>query len=130
MPAPICWTLLSIVEFAVAFWTRRFKDTRSPDLRDDFGRALDVLRLLLMTLSRLTVRMTPDQAADALRRAIEMAKDAQLAHFWLIEALGELAKYAAKAVPPARQDALALSVLEFPLPSEKGGKLPFLATDR
>ena len=125
MPAPVTWTLLSIVESAVAFWTRRFKDTRSPDLRDDSGRALDVLRLLLTTLSRLTVRMTPDQAADALRRAAEMAKDPQLAHFWLIEALGELAKYAAKAVPTAQQGALALTILEFPLPSEKGGRLPF-----
>ena len=77
-------------------------------LRDDFSRAVDALRLSLMTLSRLTVRMTPDQAADALRRATEMAKDPQLADFRLIEALGELAKYAANAVPTTQQGALAL----------------------
>ena len=54
-----------------------------------------------------------------------MAKDPQLADFRLIEALGELAKYAANAVPTTQQGALALSVLEFPLPSEKGGRPPF-----
>ena len=124
MPTAVSSAVLSIVEFAVAFWTRRFKDARSPEHREDLGRAIDVLRLLLMTLSRLTVRMSPDQAADAVRRAAEMAKDPQVTHFWLIEALGELAKYAAKAVPPAQRGALALSALEFPLPLEKGGKLP------
>jgi hypothetical protein len=54
-----------------------------------------------------------------------MANDPELAHFWLVEALGELAKYAADAVPRTQQGALALSVLEFPLPSEKGGRVPF-----
>ena len=124
IPAATSAALISIVEFAVAFWTRRFKDTRSPDFRDDFNCAVDALRLSLVTLSRLTVWMSPDQAAATLRRATEMANDPQFSHFWLIEALGEVAKYAAKAVPPAQEGSLALSILEFPLPSEKGAKLP------
>lgn len=124
MPSAASSALISIVEFAVTSWTRRFKDTRSPDLQNDFSRAVDALRLSLVTLSRLTVWMSPDQAASTLRRATEMANDPLFSHFWLIEALGELAKYAAKAVPTAQQGSLALSVLEFPLPSEKGAKLP------
>jgi len=124
MPAAVSSAILSIVESAIAFWTRRFKDARSPEHREDLGRATDILRLLLITLSHLTVRMSPDQAVAAVRRATEMAKDPQVSHFWLIEALGELAKYAVKAVPPTQRGALALTVLEFPLPSEKGGRLP------
>jgi hypothetical protein len=124
IPAATSAALISIVESAVAFWTHRFKHTRSPDFRDDFNCAVDALRLSLVTLSRLTVWMSPDQAAASLRRATEMANDPQFSHFWLIEALGEVAKYVAEAVPPAQQGRLALSVLEFPLPSEKGAKLP------
>lgn len=124
MPAARSAALISIVESAVAFWMRRSKDTRREELQSDLTRAVDALRLSLVTLSRLTVRMSPDQAASTLRRTTEMANDPQLAHFWLIEALGEVAKYAAEAVPKAEQGGLALSILEFPLPSEKGGRLP------
>jgi SIR2-like domain len=124
MPATTSSALISIVESAVTFWTRRFKDTRSLDFRDDFNHAVDELRLSLVALSRLTVWMSPDQAASTLRRATEMANDPQFSHFWLIEALGELAKYAAEAVPTAQQGSLALSILEFPLPSEKGANFP------
>ena len=124
MPAATSSALISIVEFAVASWTRRLRETRRPDFQSDFSHAVDVLRLSLVTLSRLTVWMSPDQAASTLHRATEMANDPQLSHFWLIEALGELAKYAAKAVPTTQQGTLALSVIEYPLPSEKGAKLP------
>jgi hypothetical protein len=122
MPMAVSSALISVVESAVAFWARRFKDVRGPDLQEDFRRAADILRLLLVTFSRLTVRMSPDQAANALNRACDMAKDAQVSHYWLIEALGELVKHAAAAVPKAQQGALALAVVEFPLPSEKGAQ--------
>jgi SIR2-like domain len=121
MPAAASSALIAIVESAIVFWTRRLKDTRSPDLRNDFSCAVDVLRLMLVTLSRLTVWMTPAHAVATLRQATAMANDPQFSHFWLIEAMGELAKQAAKAVPTSQQGSLALSVLEFPLPSEKGG---------
>ena len=124
MAAATSTALISILEFAVTFWTRRFKDARGPDLQEDFRRSIDVLRLLLMTLSRLTVRMTPDQAANVLRKATDMAKDPQVSHYWLLEALGELAKHAVKAVPFSEQGALALAVLEFPLPPANAAQHP------
>jgi len=68
--------------------------------------------------------MRPDHAADTVRRATDMVNDIQISHPWLIEALGDLAKYAAEAVPLALQGNLALPVLEFPLPSEKGNDFP------
>ena len=122
MPADMASTLISTVETSVAFWTQRFKDSRGPDLREDWSCAHDALRLSLMTLSRITVRMSPDHAINTLHRTIELAKDPLIAHLWLIEALGELAKYAIKAIPTEQRGALALAVLEFPLPSEKGGQ--------
>ena len=124
MPAATSSALISIIEFAIEFWTRRFKATRGSNLQDDSRHAVDVLRLLLITLSRLTVRMSPEQAENVLRRAVGMAKDPDISFYWLIEALGELAKYAVKAVPTTGQGALALCALEFPLPSEKNGHIP------
>jgi hypothetical protein len=114
--------LISTVETAVTFWTQRYKDARGPELQEDWSCAHDALRLSLMMLSRVTVRMTPDQATDALRRAAEMARDPLIPHLWLMEASGELAKHAIRAIPPEQREALVLTVLEFPLPSEKGGQ--------
>ena len=115
-------SLISTVETAVTFWTQRYKDARGPELREDWSCAHDALRLSLMILSRVTVRMTPDQATGTLRRASEMARDPLIPHLWLMEASGELAKHAIKAIPPEQREALVLTVLEFPLPSEKGGQ--------
>ena len=116
--------LISIVESAVSFWANRLREAKSLDLRDDFTQALHELRLLLLVLSRLTVWMSPEQATAIFHRAAEMAKDPQLWHFWIIEALGELAKFAAASVPPNNRGFLALSAIEFPLPSEKGTNIP------
>jgi hypothetical protein len=102
MPDETSKTLIAIIESGIAFWTRRSKEARAPERANDSGRALDVLRLLVMASSRLTVRMPPDRAADALRRAVEMAKPL-IWHYWVVEALGTLAKYAVKAAPPAEQ---------------------------
>jgi hypothetical protein len=120
IPIATTSTLLSLVESAVTLWALRVTEARAPELRNDLGYAVDALRLMLMTLSRLTVRMSPDQAAQALRRAIELAKEPLVTHHWLIDAIGELVKYSVKAIPIAQRGAFALTVLEFPLPSEKG----------
>lgn len=112
------------VEAAISYWSQRLQEARSTDRRRDLHRATDALRFSLITLSRLTVWMSPGQTGDIVRRACEMAKEPLLSHFWLIEAMGELAKYAAGAVPVAEQGSLALSLLEFPLPSEKGANMP------
>jgi Fe2+ transport system protein FeoA len=122
MPAATASALISTIEGAVAFWTQRYKDARGPELRNDWSCAHDALRLSVMMLSRVTVRMTPDQAINVLRRATEMARDPLIAHLRLMEASGELAKQAIKAIPPKQRERLVLTVLEFPLPSEKGGQ--------
>jgi hypothetical protein len=119
LEADVATGLISTVEAAVTFWTTRFKDARGPDLKDDLGRALDMLRLLLISLSRLTVRMSEEHATRTFYLAIDLAKDSLIWHNWLLDALGELAKYAPAAIPIARQGALALAVIEFPLASEK-----------
>lgn len=120
-----CIQLISTIEAAITFWTTRLKDTRGPDLRDDLSRAIDILRLLLVALSRLTVRMSEEHAARTFKLAIELAKDTQISHNWLLEALSDLAKYAAEAIPVGRQGALALDVIEFPLASERGAQERF-----
>ena len=117
--------LIAIVEAAIAFWTQKMATTRSPELRNDFSGAVDALRLTLVTLSRLTVRMSPTHAADTLDRATKMAVDPQFSNMWLIEALGEVVKFAVAAIPTSEQAPLVLGVLEFPLPSEKGVNPPF-----
>src|SRR5206468_1020977 len=72
--------LISTVETAITFWTTRFKDARGPDLKDDLGRALNMLRLLLVALSRLTVRMSEEHATRTFYRAIELAKEPLIWH--------------------------------------------------
>jgi hypothetical protein len=125
MSAATSPALVATVENAIAFWTQKMAAARSPELRSDFSRTVDALRLMLVTLSRLTVRMSPAHAIDTLHRATKMAVDPQFSNMWLIEALGEIIKFAVGAVPVAEQAALVLTILEFPLPSEKGGNVPF-----
>jgi hypothetical protein len=120
MEGDVSSSLISTIETAINYWTARFKDARGPDLKDDLGRALDMLRLLLVALSRLTVRMSEEHAVRTFNLAIALAKDSLIWHNWLLDALGDLAKYAAYAIPVTSQGALALAVLDFPLASEKG----------
>ncbi len=116
--------LISIVESAINFWASRFKLTHGSDLKEDFSRAVDALRFSIMVLSRLTVWMQPERATAAIRRATAMANNPQISQSWLIEALGEMEKLALNAIPTEQQGALALVVLQFPLPSEKESNLP------
>ncbi len=120
LEAAVSAALISSIEGAVSFWTARFKDTHGADLKEDRRHAVDMLRLLLVSLSRLTVRMPEEDAVRIFNLAIGLAKDSQISHAWLLEALGELAKYAAEAISVGRQRELALDVFEFPLASEKG----------
>jgi hypothetical protein len=122
LPADTAVQLIARVEAAVTFWTRRFKEARAPDFADDHRRALDVLRLLLVALSRLTVRMSEDNAIRTFKVAVALAKDPDIWHNWLLEALIDLAKYAGAAVSSNGQGSLALDAWEFPLPSEKGAQ--------
>jgi len=117
--SPLIWT----VKVAVSFWIQRYKDAHGPEMRNDWSCAHDALRLSLMTLSRITVHMTADEALNTLHRVIEAVHDPQIVlPFGLVEAWGELAKQAIKAIPQKQRGAVVLSVLEFPLPSEKSGQ--------
>ena len=51
---------------------------------------------------------------------MDMARD-PLQHHWLIEPIGNLARYSMQAIAPATRPELVLTVLECPLSSEKGG---------
>jgi hypothetical protein len=118
--ADVSLALISTVEIAISFWTNRFKDAHAADLRDDHGHARDMLRLMLLALSRLSVRMSKEHASRIFHYVVNLVKEPFIVRGWLIEALGELAKYAAGAIPVTEQGALALSVVEFPLAPEKG----------
>jgi hypothetical protein len=111
--------LISIIGQAISFWFERIKESQSPEYADDLGHARDQLRLLLMALSRFTVRMSEDEAQRVLQRALTLATDPLIRHHWLLQALGDLASYAAKAISKDRQGTLALNVMEFPLSVEK-----------
>jgi hypothetical protein len=120
MRAEVSSTLLSCIDSAITFWTGRLKEAQGVEFREDHRRAVDVLRLLVMVLSRLTVRMSEEQASRGFARALELAKDPLVFYGWVEEALGELIKYAAAVVPVAKQGGFALSVMEFPMAAEKG----------
>jgi len=113
-------TLVSVCNTAVDFWLERFRSARVPDERDDFGHALDQLRLYIMALAHLTPRMSIVEAISAYRKGVALARVEDLRHHWLIEAIGNLLSYAAQSVPKSRRGELALDAMEFPLASEKG----------
>jgi hypothetical protein len=112
--------LIDKVGKAIDFWLGRIKASQHPDLRDDRSRATDRLRLMVYAYSNLTVRMTPDTAQATFLRAFAIARDPDIWHNWLLEALCQLATRAAAAVPPELRSTLSLATMEFPLAAEKG----------
>lgn len=111
--------LILVVNQAISYWLDLIKVSQSPEHRDDLMHAGDQLRLHLTALSRLTVRMSEDEAQRAFERALELATDSLIWHHWLLEALGELANYALAALSKKRQGKLALVSMEYPLSDEK-----------
>ncbi|WP_404612669.1 SIR2 family NAD-dependent protein deacylase [Caballeronia udeis] len=117
--------LISIVNQAISYWFDLVEMSQSPEHRDDLMHAGDQLRLHLTVLSRLTVRMSEDEAQRAFEHALELAKNSLIWHHWLLEALSELANYALAAISNERQGKLALVSMEFPLSVEKGAEKRF-----
>lgn len=117
-------TLRAKLDAAISHWYNVFTRSMGEDQRDNRSIALDELRLVLFAQSHLTVRMSVEQAISAFQQGARLANDPAINHWWLIEAAGDLAKYALAAVPRNRQSELALSVMEFPLSSERGGHIP------
>lgn len=112
--------MMSIARRGVSFWFERIKLSQNPENRNDWVHAVDQLRLFLSALSRLTVRMSEDDARQEFERAVDLANDPRITHPWIIEALGDLARYAADAIPNVRKGILSFSAMRFPLSTEKG----------
>jgi hypothetical protein len=120
LTSEVAEALIDKVGKAIDFWLGRVKASQHLDMRDDRSQGTDRLRLMIYAYSHLTVRMTPDAAQATFLRAVAIARDPDIRHPWLLEALGQLATRAAAAVPPDRQSALCLATMEFPLAAEKG----------
>lgn len=119
MSEPAWSLLLTAVSSAVDYWSDALKSA-DQDPERDRGNAIDELRLQIMVLSRLTPRMRADVGASLFRRAVVLAREPALRHYWLTEAIGELLRFSAEAVPISARGALAWDALDFPLASEIG----------
>ena len=112
------------LDASIAFWRNRNALSIGEEHAKDHSIAIDELRLALLAQSHMTVRMTADEAVQAFRLGVQIAADTSLSHRWVIEAAGELAKYALEAMPADRQASIALDVIKFPLATERGGHSP------
>jgi hypothetical protein len=110
--------LIALVRNMVEYWRDRLVEARGADFRDERGIAIDELRLYLVTLARLSVRMTEVDASDLFKQAIAWATDSDLQHHWILDALKELAKYSAQSISRAGQETVAWSAASVPLSHE------------
>ena len=104
----------------IEFWLRRLKQLDGQQVAEEQDCASRALRLYITVQARLTVRMTPDQAAETFRNALSLARDECARYHGIREALKELVTHAAEAVPPEQRGMLALAAIEFPLTAEAG----------
>jgi hypothetical protein len=112
--------LVCAIEANIDFWVQRLVRLDVSDRREDLSHAVDRLRLMVMALSHFTVRMSSSQAADLFKRALNLAQNPRLKYPWILEALGELVRRVAEAIPVADQGALALPAIDMRLPGEIG----------
>jgi SIR2-like domain len=121
LPQDIAEKLCRKLEASIAFWRNRNAISVGEENTDNRSIAVDELRLALTAQSHMTVRMTEDEAVRAFRLGVHIAEDSSATHRWVIEAAGELAKYALEAMPLDRRASMVLDVLKFPLATERGG---------
>jgi SIR2-like domain len=121
LPQDIAEKLCRKLEASIAFWRNRNAVSVGEENTDNRSIAVDELRLALTAQSHMTVRMTEDEAVRAFRLGVHIAEDSSATHRWVIEAAGELAKYALEAMPLDRRASMVLDVLKFPLATERGG---------
>jgi hypothetical protein len=124
LPQHIAEKLCQKLEDSIAFWRNRSAVNVGEENAVNRSIAVDELRLALTAQSHMTVRMTEDEAVRAFRLGANTAEDASTTHRWVIEAAGELAKYALEAMPPGRRASMVPDVLKFPLATERGGFTP------
>ena len=122
LPQDIAEKLCRKLGASIAFWRNRNALTFGEENADNRSIAIDELRLALTAQSHMTVRMTDEEAVRAFQLGVQIAGDASRTHRWVIEAAGELAKYALEAIPFGRRASMVLDVIEFPLANERGGR--------
>jgi len=112
--------LIKAVLDGIEFWIKRGKESHGDDRKVDWRFAVDRLRLFVNVLSRLSVRMTEDEAKRTFKLGIDLAVDSGLVHPWLYAAFGDLGQQASAAISPLRRGGLALAAVKFPLAAERG----------
>jgi hypothetical protein len=124
LPEDVAGQLRQKLDASIAFWHNRNALSIGEERAQDRSIVVDELRLALSAQSHMTVRMTTDEAVQAFRLGVQIAEDPSVSHRWVIEAAGELSKYALEAMPADYQASFALDVLKFPLATERGGHSP------
>lgn len=99
---------------AISYWSGRLT-SGNPDVR---VYVMERLRVFVEVLARISVRVTPEQAKQVFRFALELGKRPTLHHHLLIDSLRHLIEYALKSIPESQQQELLLEALCFPLQTE------------
>ncbi|MGF6646445.1 SIR2 family NAD-dependent protein deacylase [Paraburkholderia sp. GAS82] len=118
LPDEVSSGLISVVRAGADFWVGRLEASQGKEQAEDRSGAIDRLRLHLTVLSRLTVRMSEDEAQATLLYALSLARRNSMQFHWILEALDELANQSVAGLPPSRQSKLAWEIIDFPLAAE------------
>ena len=101
------------LEHAIAFWRARVRK------EDNNHEDVEMLRLYVEALSRVTARDDTETAKQHVRLAVALGEDEALRHWWMDESIGHLLKRAINAVPPKERTELSPELLRFPLAAER-----------
>ena len=118
LPESVALNLAERVAAAVAYWRESLK-VPAHRYASDRMFAVGRLRLFIEALARLTPRLDSDRARSCFELALGIARDAPV-HPWLIDHIGNLARYSAQATAPTARSGLVLIALEWPLSGESG----------
>lgn len=119
LEATTSYSLYGQVFKCIEFFLNRLKESRSPELKEDQSQYIDLLRMYIYALSRLTIRISENDAVRTYEYACNLCLDTETRHYWLLEAVNDLIQRALEAIPPSRREDLAFSAIDFPLSSEK-----------
>lgn len=103
----------------IAAKARRVIEYARPRLDEDRVRWTEIARTRLELLSRLVVRMSPEEAMEHLRWGLSLMRDSHWKRWWLNEPLQHHLARALEAVPPSRRHELALEAMQAPLAGER-----------
>lgn len=108
-------SLVTTLKNAITFW-RVSKTTRTRF----HNRAIVELDLCIEILSRLAIRLPPDDARQLYDFALEMMRDPNFKHWQLWKSIDHLLQRCGEALPPDQRLELIKPALQFPLLSEYG----------